>query len=93
MGSIGIGIAGLGTVGSEVARQLIKNKKFYKSKTGLNLELVAISAKNKNKDRGFDTSNIQWIDNAADLNSNEKVDIVVELIGGQDGVPLKLCEN
>ena len=93
MGSIGIGIAGLGTVGSEVARQLIKNKKFYKSKTGLNLELVAISAKNKNKDRGFDTSNIQWIDNAVDLNSNKKVDIVVELIGGQDGVPLKLCEN
>ena len=60
MGSIGIGIAGLGTVGSEVARQLLKNKDFYKFKAGLNLELVALSAKNKTKDRGFDTSKFQW---------------------------------
>ena len=93
MGSIGIGIAGLGTVGSEVARQLLKNKDFYKFKAGLNLELVALSAKNKTKDRGFDTSKFQWIDNAVNLYSNDKVDIVVELIGGQDGVPLELCEN
>ena len=93
MGSIGIGIAGLGTVGSEVARQLLKNKDFYKFKAGLNLELVALSAKNKTKDRGFDTSKFQWVDNAANLYSNDKVDIVVELIGGQDGVPLELCEN
>ena len=93
MNSIGIGIAGLGTVGAEVAKQLIKNKNYLEKKSGTELNLVAVSARNKSLDRGIDLKNIDWIDDAENIFNHKKVNLVVELIGGSEGVPLNLCKN
>ena len=90
---INIGIAGLGTVGSEVAKQLQSNSEFLNRKAGKQLNLVAISANNKNKNRNFDLSNLKWFTNAASMSETNEIDLVVELIGGSDGIALDLCKN
>ena len=93
MESINIGIAGLGTVGTEVVKQLKINANFLNKKAGAKLNLTAISARNKGKDRGFDASNLIWIEVAEDLAFEKDVDVVVELIGGADGTALNLCKS
>ena len=90
---INIGIAGLGTVGSEVAKQLLSNSEFLNRKAGKQLNLVAVSANNKNKNRNFDLSNLKWFTNAALMAETNEIDLVVELIGGSDGIALDLCKN
>ena len=90
---INIGIAGLGTVGSEVAKQLQSNSEFLHRKAGKQLNLVAVSANNKNKNRNFDLSNLKWFTNAALMAETNEIDLVVELIGGSDGIALDLCKN
>jgi len=93
MNKINIAIAGLGTVGSEVAKQLQINNEFLSKKAGRKLNLIAVSAKDKSKNRGFDQSKLNWFEDATDIASLNEVDLVVELIGGSDGVPLELCKN
>ena len=93
MNKINIAIAGLGTVGSEVAKQLQINNEFLSKKAGIKLNLIAVSAKDKSKNRGFDQSKLNWFEDATDIASLNEVDLVVELIGGSDGVPLELCKN
>ena len=90
---INIGIAGLGTVGSEVAKQLQSNSEFLNRKAGKQLNLVAVSANNKNKNRNFDLSNLKWFTDAALMSETNEIDLVVELIGGSDGIALDLCKN
>ena len=90
---INIGIAGLGTVGSEVAKQLQSNSEFLNRKAGKQLNLVAVSANNKNKNRNFDLSNLKWFSNAASMSETNEIDLIVELIGGSDGIALDLCKN
>ena len=93
METINIGIAGLGTVGSEVAKQLQLNSEFLNRKAGKKLNLVAVSANNKNKNRNFDLSNLKWFTDAALMAEKDEIDLVVELIGGSDGIALDLCKN
>ena len=59
MSLLKIGIAGLGNVGEEVAYQLIKG--FRVQKNLFEFELVAVSAKSKNKKRKIDVSGIDFL--------------------------------
>ena len=93
MKSINIGIAGLGTVGAEVAKQLQVNNEFLSKKAGRKLNLIAVSAKDKSKKRNFDKSRLNWFEDATEIASLNEIDLVVELIGGSDGVPLELCKK
>jgi homoserine dehydrogenase len=90
---VNIGIAGLGTVGSEVAKQLQLNSEFLNKKAGKKLNLVAVSANNKNKVRNFDISNLEWFPDAEKMANSKEISLVIELIGGSDGVALDLCKN
>ncbi len=90
---VNIGIAGLGTVGSEVAKQLQSNSEFLNRKAGKKLNLVAVSANNKDKNRNFDLSNLKWFTDASSMAVSDEIDLIVELIGGSDGVALDLCKN
>ena len=90
---VNIGIAGLGTVGSEVAKQLQLNSEFLNKKAGKKLNLVAVSANNKNKVRNFDISNLEWFPDAKKMAISNEISLVIELIGGSDGVALDLCKN
>ena len=46
---LNVGIVGLGTVGSGVIKLLKKQKRNIKNRTGIELQVVAISAKNRRK--------------------------------------------
>jgi homoserine dehydrogenase len=88
-----IALAGLGTVGSGVIRLLDANAELIARRAGRSIEVVAISARDRSKDRGFDLSRFQWIDDTGGLAGLEGVDVVVELIGGADGPALALARN
>ena len=84
-----VAIAGLGTVGAEVARQIINgSKNLYQG-----VELVAVSARHKNKDRGVALDKIDFCDNPIELASREDVDCVIELIGGEGDPALALIRE
>ena len=87
-----VGIAGLGTVGSETFRVLTERGEFLASRSGRKIEVTAVSAKNKKVKRGIDLSGVQWIDDARDLCNRPDVDVVVELIGGSEGIAKEIAE-
>jgi homoserine dehydrogenase len=80
-----LAIAGLGTVGATVARSLTQNGNAFTARTGRKVEIVAVSARAKSKDRGFDASGMQWFDDPVVMAREAKADVFVELIGGSDG--------
>ena len=47
-----IGIAGLGTVGTGVIKILTQNAELVSQRAGVDIEIAAVSARNKNQDRG-----------------------------------------
>ena len=88
MKSLKIGIAGLGNVGEEVAYRLLMVLRF---KNLFDIEIIAVSAKSKDKKRKVDISNIDFYDNPLEMASNPNLDLVIELIGGDEGVAKDLC--
>ena len=89
MKPIKIGIAGVGNVGEEVAHQLING---YISHNELFvLKLCGISAKSKSKKRKIDFSNIPFFDDAILMSKSDDIDVIIELIGGDDGIAKDLC--
>ena len=85
-----IGLAGLGTVGAGVIRLLQSNGDLIASRAGRPIEVTAVSARERGKDRGVDISRFAWEDDMTALAAREDVDVVVELVGGSDGPALTL---
>ncbi|MEQ8967224.1 MAG: homoserine dehydrogenase [Azospirillaceae bacterium] len=88
-----IGIAGLGTVGAGVLRVLADNGDTIAARAGRPLEVVAVSARDRARDRGVDLSGMRWHDDAVALAADPEVDVVVETIGGTGGVAKTVCET
>ena len=89
MSATRVGIAGLGTVGAEVARLLLEGQGAVGE---ANLTLVAVTARDRAKDRGVDLSGVDWEDSPASLAARDDLDIVVELVGGEDGAARECVE-
>jgi homoserine dehydrogenase len=88
-----IALAGLGTVGGGVIRLLTANGALIARRAGRPIEIVAVSARDRGKDRGVDLSPFAWEDDLALLAERDDVDVVVELIGGSDGPALALARR
>ncbi len=86
-----IALAGLGTVGGGVIRLLAANGDLIARRAGRRIEIVAVSARDRNKDRGVDIGGFDWVDDTTALAHHDKVDVVVELVGGSDGPALTLA--
>jgi homoserine dehydrogenase len=80
-----LGIAGLGTVGVGVVRILAAHGDLLIARSGRKIEITAVSARSKNKDRGVDLSSFAWEDDPVALARRDDVDVFVELMGGEDG--------
>ncbi len=85
-----IAIAGLGTVGAGVVGLLQKNAALLEHRAGRKLELVAVSSRDRARKRPVDLGSAAWHDDAAALASLPNVDLVIELIGGSDGIARKV---
>jgi len=88
-----VGIAGLGTVGAGVFKILQNNSEIIQNRSNDELVVVAVSSRDKTKDRGIDTSNVKWYDNCLDMVNDDDIDIIIELIGGSNGVAYDLCKS
>ncbi len=86
-----LGIAGLGTVGAGTVRVLATHRDEITRRAGRAIDITAVSARDPNKDRGVDLSGVSWTDDPMALAADPTVDVVVELIGGSDGVAKDLC--
>lgn len=88
-----IAVAGLGTVGSGTVSYLQKNEKLMTMRTQRPIQIVAVSARDKNKVRDLDLSAYRWVDDALALADLPDVDVVCELIGGASGTAQTLAEK
>jgi homoserine dehydrogenase len=93
MPALRIGIAGLGTVGSGVLRLLEKQHDLLAMRAGRPIEVAAVSARDRTKKREIDLSAYRFVDNPVALADDPAVDVVVELIGGDDGPARELVEK
>ncbi|MBN8805010.1 MAG: homoserine dehydrogenase [Sphingopyxis terrae] len=88
-----VALAGIGAVRGGVVRLLEANRDLIARRAGRAVEIVAISARDRQKDRGVDLSPYRWEDDMAALVEAEDVDVVVEMVGGADGPALTLARQ
>jgi homoserine dehydrogenase len=77
-----VGLAGLGTVGASVVRLIEHQRAALTDKCGRPIEVVAVSARSRGKDRGLDMKRLRWVADPVELASDPGIDAFVELIGG-----------
>ena len=85
-----LGVAGLGTVGGGVVRLVTEQADLLAARCGRPVQVTAVSARDKNRDRGLDLTPYAWHDDPVELARSDDIDVLVELIGGDDG-PAKLA--
>lgn len=88
-----IGIAGLGTVGASLVH-LLQDAAAHglAHRAGRAIEIMAVSARDKTKDRGFTLPNAQWFDDPIALAQSPNIDVLVELMGGAEGAARQTVE-
>jgi homoserine dehydrogenase len=86
-----VAVVGLGTVGTGVIRLLDANRDLIARRAGRPIEVRAVNARDRNRDRGVDISRFDWVDDMMELARRDDIDVVVELIGGSDGPALALA--
>jgi homoserine dehydrogenase len=86
-----IALAGLGTVGVGVIRLIETNQAMIAERAGRPIEIVAVTARERGKDRGVDLSPYAWVDDMQAMAARDDVDVVLELVGGSDGPALTLA--
>ena len=91
--TINIAIAGLGTVGAETYRLITEESDFLKARSSANFNVVAVSAKSKDKKRNIDLTGVEWIADCRDIADIDNIDVVIELVGGSEGVAKELVEK
>ncbi|MDA1347737.1 MAG: homoserine dehydrogenase, partial [Chloroflexi bacterium] len=82
--AVGIGLLGLGVVGSGVARILNEKRDRLDGMAGCPVRLEGVLVRDLEKDRDYLPSSGLITDRIEDILDNPKVNIVVELVGGQD---------
>jgi homoserine dehydrogenase len=89
---LSVAVAGLGTVGAGLLKLLHDHADVIAERAGRRIEVVAVSARDRKKDRGVPLDRFAWFDNPVELARTAPADVVVELIGGSTGVAVELAE-
>ena len=74
-------------------RIYIIKKKDISVKTGINVNIAAISAKNINKKRSFKLNKKIFYKDPLKITKNPEIDIIFELIGYSDGISKRIVES
>ena len=91
--NINIAIIGLGQIGSYLYNELNLKKKDIELKTGKKINIVAISAKSKNKKRKYKINKSIFYKNPLKIFENKNIDILFEVIGLEGGISKKVIEK
>jgi homoserine dehydrogenase len=81
-----IAIAGLGTVGAGTLQLLQRNAELLERRAGRRLVVGAVAARDQRRERGVELGGVRWFADATAMARDPGIDVVVELIGGSDGV-------
>ncbi|MFO7806578.1 MAG: homoserine dehydrogenase [Paracoccaceae bacterium] len=80
-----LGIAGLGTVGQGIVRIVQTHAALLQARAGRPVIITAVSARSRTKNREVDVSDYAWEDDPVALAARGDVDVLVEVIGGDNG--------
>ena len=87
-----LGLAGVGTVGSGLLRLLKAHGADLAARAGRPIEVVAVSARDRRKNRDADISGFRFVPDPDALAKDPEIDVFVELIGGEGGVAKEAVE-
>ena len=90
---INIAIVGLGQIGIYLYNELNIKKSDIENKTGKKINIVAISAKNKNKKRKFKFNKKIFYSNPLKIFKEKKIDVLFECVGLSGGISKKIVET
>ena len=90
---VNIAIVGLGNIGLYLYEHLKKNKNIINKRTNVDLVVKYVSAKNKSKKRRIKIPNKLWLKSYKEAYLKKDIDIVVEVIGGSEGIAKNLVYN
>ncbi len=80
-----VAVAGLGTVGAGVLKLLAANRATIAARAGREIVVTAVSARNRDKDRGVSLDGVAWFDDPVAMAKEADADVIVELVGGSNG--------
>src|SRR6187431_1295806 len=83
-----VGLAGLGTIGASVVRLIDRQRSALALSCGRPIEIVAVTARSRAKNRGVDLKKFRWVSDPLALARDPGIDVFVELMGGA-GDPAK----
>jgi homoserine dehydrogenase len=84
MESVGVGLLGLGTVGTEVARRLIDEWELLGERAGATPVLRSVAVRDVSRSRGVELKNARLVADPQAVVADPSIAIVVEVIGGID---------
>jgi homoserine dehydrogenase len=87
-----IAVAGLGTVGAGVLKLLAQHGDLMEARCGRKIQVTAVSARHQGKDRGVSLEGFEFFQDAAKMAAQADADVIVELIGGADGIARETVE-
>ncbi|MEE2823796.1 MAG: homoserine dehydrogenase [Pseudomonadota bacterium] len=82
MKTISVGIAGLGTVAQGVLELLAANRDLIEQRSGLTIKILRIASRTSKPE--VDLHGAEFSTNALDLLNDSRLDVIVELMGGED---------
>jgi homoserine dehydrogenase len=85
-----LGLAGLGTVGIGVVKIVQRHADLIAARSGRAIEIVAVSARDKTKNRDADLSGYAWETDPVALARRPDIDVFIEVMGGHEG-PARLA--
>ena len=89
---IGIGLAGFGTVGAGVYKNLLRNGDLLEQRLGVQFEIRKIAVRDLTKARDVEAPATLFTNDPGELLLDPAIDVVVELMGGMD-VPLQFVRK
>ncbi|MGB1702978.1 MAG: homoserine dehydrogenase, partial [Cycloclasticus sp.] len=79
-----VGLLGLGTVGGGTVNVLTKNSQNIARRSGCLIKVISASARDLSRERICATDGIQLTDRPEDIIKDPEIQIIVELMGGEE---------
>ncbi|MGH7059209.1 MAG: homoserine dehydrogenase, partial [Stellaceae bacterium] len=79
-------------VGAGTLQLLQRQTELLARRAGRRLLVTAVSARDRQRDRGVELSAARWHEDAAAMAADPEIDVVVELIGGAEGIARQVVE-
>ncbi len=76
-------MAGLGTVGAALVRLLQERRVLLGDICGRQIEIAAVSARDRARERNIDLDGIEWFGDPVAMAGGAEIDVFVELMGGE----------